>query len=82
MIFLVTSFLSQATIPTHWSSLGDGTEGGEREKGGEEGEGNKDSYLSDVENEAKEGQARKKKRELSFLVNSMKQSTIHSKAQL
>lgn len=81
MIFLVTSFLSQATIPTRWSSLGDGTEGGEREKG-EEGEGNKNSYLSDVENEAKEGQARKKKWELSFLVISMKQSTIHSKAQL
>ena len=39
MIVLVTSFLSQATIPTRSSSLGDGTEGEkEREKGGE-GEG-------------------------------------------
>lgn len=47
----------------------------------EEEEGNKDSYLSDVEMrqmKVKQG----KKRELSFLVISIKWSTIHPKAQL
>lgn len=43
-----------------------------RERGGwwrvEERKGNKDSYLSDIENEVNEGPSRNNKRELSLLV--------------
>ena len=73
------SSLPEATIamcPFSWETQ---EENGEKRAGKE---GNKDSYLPDVENEVNEGQLRNKKRELSLLVISTTRSTTDSKAKL